>query len=102
MLYARRLMSAAVLSLVLILALGSIAFAHAEFVSAVPAPNSTVTSVPSIVKATFSEAIDPKGASIAVTGPTGARVDANDGHIDLNDADRTTMLVTLKSGLPAG
>jgi methionine-rich copper-binding protein CopC len=102
MLSARRILSVAALTLILSLSLASVAFAHAEFVSAVPAPNSTVSGAPSAVKATYSEAIDPKGASITVTGPSGTRVDANDGHVDLNNPDRTTMLVTLKSGLPAG
>src|SRR5579859_7054240 len=102
MLNGRRILGAGALALILSLSLASIAFAHAEFVSAVPAPNSIVARAPSVVKATYSGAIDPKGASITVTGPNGARVDLNDGHVDLNNPDRTTMLVSLKPGLPAG
>ena len=102
MLQPRRILSAGVLALILVLSLVTLALAHAEFVSAVPAPNSAVASAPGVVTATYSEAIDPKGAALTVTGPNGARVDNGDGHVDQNNPDRTTMVVTLKSGLSNG
>ena len=102
MLNFRRALIVGALTLVLAMALASVAFAHALYASSVPAANSTVGSVPSQVKALFVEGVNPQGSSLTVTGPSGARVDLNDGHVDLNVADRKTMVVSLKSGLGPG
>jgi len=102
MMLSRRLLMASVTTVVLVVAFVSVALAHAEFVSSIPAPKSTVASVPSQVKGTYSEGINPQGSSITVTGPNGARADRGDGHVDLNDPSRQTMLVSLKSGLGPG
>lgn len=102
MLDARRIPVAVALTMTLILTLTSIALAHSEFVSAVPAPGSTVAAAPSGVRATYTEEINPKGAAITITDSRGARADRGDGHVDLTNAARNTMLVSLRSGLGPG
>jgi methionine-rich copper-binding protein CopC len=95
------LLSAAIVS-VLTITWAFSALAHSEFVSSVPAPNSTVTTAPTTVKATYNAGINPKGSSIAVVGPNGSAADVGDGHVDLNDPNRQTMIVTLKPNLGPG
>jgi methionine-rich copper-binding protein CopC len=54
-----------------------VAAAHAEFVTATPAPGSVVATVPDRVTITFSESLD-RGTQITVTGPTGAAASTGD------------------------
>ena len=81
----------------LALGLTAIASAHSLYVSSSPAANSTVSAAPSVVKGFFDSGINPKGSSLTVTGATG-RADLGDGHVDLNDPNRQTMVVSLKPG----
>ncbi len=96
-----RLLRAGALALLLPTGFVAVALAHAEFASSIPAPNSTVTSVPSTVKVVFTEGVNPQGSSLTVLGPSGV-ADRGDGHVDQSDPDRKTMLVSLKSGLGPG
>jgi copper resistance protein C len=90
------------LAIILTLVLTSVAMAHALYASSTPAANATVSSEPTTVKVLFSEGVKPQGSSLTVNGPNDARVDQGDGHVDLNDPDRKTMLVSLKPGAGAG
>ena len=100
--FAGRLLVAGTVTIVFAIVLASVAFAHAEFVSSTPASNSTLRRAPATVKALFSEGVNSQGSSFTVVGPNGARADQNDGHVDRNDPDRKTMLVSLKPGLGPG
>lgn len=51
------------------------AFAHAQLTSAAPAVGGTVQTAPSQVEIGFSEAVEPRFSTIAVTDPAGRRVD---------------------------
>ena len=102
MLSLRRLLIAGVAASALVVILAAVAIAHAEFGSSVPSPKSVVSSVPAVVKVVYTEGVNPKGSSITVVGPNGSRVDTGDGHVDLNDPDRKTMLVSVKSGSGPG
>jgi methionine-rich copper-binding protein CopC len=97
-----RLLLSVAIVLVSTIAFAFSALAHSEFVSSVPAPNSTVATAPTTVKATYNAGINPKGSSIAVVGPNGSAADVGDGHVDLNDPNRETMVVTLKPNLGPG
>jgi copper resistance protein C len=97
-----RLLLSAAIAATLVVVWTVAASAHSEFVSSVPAPNSTVTTAPTVVKAAYNAGINPKGSSIVVVAPNGSAADVGDGHVDLNDANRQTMLVTLKPNLAPG
>lgn len=79
-----------------------IASAHAEFVSSTPAPDSTLTVAPSTVVIAFSEELNADGNTITVKDAAGAQVDNGDTALDKSDADRKTVMVSLKSGLGEG
>jgi methionine-rich copper-binding protein CopC len=102
MLHVHRALVAGALAIVLAIGPVSIAFAHAAYVSSVPAANSTVTSVPSVLVANFAEGIVPATALLTIVGPNGARADQGDGKVDLTDPNRKTMRVSLKPGLGSG
>ncbi len=96
-----RLALAAALLVIVVIASAMVASAHALYGSSVPAANSSVSSAPSTVKVLFVEGVNPKGSSLTVAGPSGV-ADKGDGHVDQNDPNRKTMLVSLKAGLPSG
>jgi methionine-rich copper-binding protein CopC len=93
---------AALAAILIGLAIPGIGLAHSEFVSSVPAPNSAVAVAPTMVTVVFSEALDPKGSSLAVTGPNGSPANQGNSEIVKSDADRKTMTVSLKPGLGQG
>ncbi|NTU79053.1 MAG: copper resistance protein CopC [Chloroflexales bacterium] len=97
----RRLLSALLASL-LAFALVGVAAAHAELVSSNPADKATLTAVPATVTLIFSEELQATGNLITVTDASGTQVDKGDTALDLNDANRSTLNVSLKSGLGAG
>jgi methionine-rich copper-binding protein CopC len=97
-----RLLLAATVVAALVVTWTVAASAHALYVSSVPNANSIVTSVPTRLVAKFAEGIVPATASLTITGPNGARADNGDGHVDLTDPARQTMIVTLKTGLGSG
>jgi LPXTG-motif cell wall-anchored protein len=98
----RRALIASALSLILATGLVTLALAHALYTDSIPAANSTVTTVPTQLVAHFAEGIVPATASLTIVGPNGQRADKGDGHVDLTDPDRKTMIVSLKPGLTSG
>jgi copper transport protein len=78
------------------------ASAHADYQSSVPAAGARLAAAPSRVTIVFTEAFVPAQSSAHVLGPGGSRVDNNDAKPDPTDPDRTTMVLTLKSGLGNG
>ena len=77
-----------------------VASAHAELKSANPAAGSTIGSLPAAMTLTFSEEVKPGAITVTVTGPDGARVDTGDAAVDLTNAERNTVTVSLYSGGP--
>jgi methionine-rich copper-binding protein CopC len=79
------------------LALGAfeIASAHAELDHCTPAVTSTVTSAPAQIVCVYSEEIDTKRSTMSVWDASGAQVDKKDAHVDLNDPNHETLVVSL-------
>lgn len=95
----------ALLASVLFLALSaSNVSAHGKFKSSNPAPNSTIAAAPAQVVVSFDnhDPLDISGSKLVVTDASGAVVDLGDSALDKNDADRLTLVVSLKSGLGDG
>lgn len=96
--------SGLVLALLLVVGLfvqvGS-ASAHADLVSSTPAAGSTVNTAPSKVVTVFSEELKAEGSVLKVTDSKGTVVDNGDTTLDRSDAERKTLVVTLKANLPA-
>lgn len=61
--------------IVALLTMPGVTRAHAELISATPAPNASVVEAPAELDITFSEAIDPATASIELFDPQGRAVD---------------------------
>jgi copper transport protein len=81
-----------------ILAAAAPAAAHADFLSSTPAPYDIwVNTVPTSVRVTVSEAVQPGSPTITVTAMNGTRVDA--GSAQLSPTDPTTFTVRLLSGI---
>jgi methionine-rich copper-binding protein CopC len=79
--------------------------AHAKFFRAEPAPNSTVTSAPQVVRVWFTladvnEELDAKGSTLTVLDAHGKQVDDGKGGVDLNDLSHKSMIVRLQSRQP--
>ncbi len=88
----------------MLLALGavvrlSVAQAHAEISSCTPEMNSTVETAPDKVVCKTSEAMNPDGSSLSVFDASGMQVDKKDSAVDLNDADRVTISVSLDTAM---
>lgn len=79
----------------LFIALASVAFAHAQIISCTPDIGGTVAAAPDKLTCKTSEAMDPKGSSLAVFDAMGMQVDKKDSAVDLNDPDRVTLSVSL-------
>lgn len=86
-------------AMLVLLALSATAMAHAEMKSCTPAINGTVETAPDKVVCTASEAMDPKGSSLAVFDAMGMQVDKKDSAVDLNDPDRVTISVSLDTAM---
>lgn len=82
-------------SAILMLALASVAFAHAEIDSCTPAIDGTVETAPETMVCTAIEGIKTEGSSLKVFDANGAQVDKGDSKVDLNDPDRKTISVSL-------
>jgi methionine-rich copper-binding protein CopC len=76
--------------------------AHADLKSSVPAANATLDKAPDKVVAVFTESLKEEGNELKVTDASGAVVDMGDTTLDKSDAERTTLVVSLKSGLGNG
>jgi methionine-rich copper-binding protein CopC len=79
--------------------------AHAKFLRAEPAPNSTVSSAPLIVRVWFTladanEELDAKGSTLSVLDAHGKQADDGKGGIDLNDLSHKSMMVRMQSRQP--
>ncbi len=71
------------------------AAAHAEFVSSDPAPSAILSSAPSLVRITVSEAVQPSSPSIFVANVTGVRFD--EGPTSLNESAIPSFSVALRA-----
>lgn len=78
------------------------AAAHVHFQGSEPVADSTVQTAPTTVTVQFDGEILEDGSTVTVNGPDGQRVDNGDGHMDLNNLDRNTVVCTLKPNLPPG
>jgi copper transport protein len=90
---------AVLLALALLAAVAEPARAHADLVSAVPAPNAALERSPALIELFFSEPVDGTFTVIRVMDTTGAAVDNDDAAVD--PANPTRATVTVRS-LPAG
>ncbi len=88
--------AAILLTAVVFLALANLASAHAQLDHCTPAPGTAVATAPSEVRCWFTEEIDSKASTLVIADANGARVDNNDGHLDLNDPDHKQMFATVK------
>jgi methionine-rich copper-binding protein CopC len=79
-----------------------VARAHANLVSSDPADGARLTAAPATITLIFSEELKPDGNLITVTDAGGTQVDAGDTALDLNDPNRATLTVSLRSGLGDG
>lgn len=86
---------ALVCSALLFLALGSVAFAHAEIVECTPKMNGVVETAPEKLYCEASQAMEATGSSLRVFDANGAQVDKGDSAVDLNDPERTLISVSL-------
>lgn len=94
----RLAVSATALGLLGIVLSAAPASAHAALESTTPAQGSQVSTAPSSVSLTFSEAVGINPQSVEVLDPSGHRVDQGDPH---NPGGRpATVTVDLKAGLP--
>lgn len=71
------------------------ALAHAEIESCTPAIDSTVETAPDKVVCTTSQGMKAEGSKLSVFDAAGAQVDKGDSAVDLTNADRTTIAVSL-------
>jgi methionine-rich copper-binding protein CopC len=91
----KRMMLVTILAAALSLAALQVAFAHAKIDHCTPAAGSTVAQAPSQVVCVMTEEIDTKLSTLSVWDANGNQVDKRDAHVDLNDADHKTLLVSL-------
>lgn len=69
-----------------------IVWAHAILVRSDPAAGAALRSVPKIVRAWFSEELDPRRSVLSVWDSRGKRADDGKGGVDLDDLNRRSML----------
>ncbi len=92
----KHFIAAMAFALVALLTLGDLTLAHAKLDHCTPVPGTAVATAPSEVRCWYTEEIDSKQSTLIVADANGARVDNNDGHLDLNDPDHKQMFATLK------
>jgi methionine-rich copper-binding protein CopC len=95
----KRVMLIFVLVAALSLGVFQVALAHAKLDHCTPAVDATVAQVPGQVVCVMSEEIDTKLSTLSVWDAGGVQVDKRDAHVDLNDPDHKTLIVSLD---PAG
>jgi methionine-rich copper-binding protein CopC len=98
----RKFMPAALLIALLVFAFAGTAMAHSELVSSDPKDGAALAKAPTKITMVFSEELSPDGNLIKVMDAGGAQVDNGDTTLDLSDANRVTLTITLKSGLGDG
>ncbi len=97
-----RVVIAGLFGLMIALSGQRLASAHAEPERAIPPISGTVDTVPAIVEIWFDEEVGSEGTTIQVIGPGGIQVDLGDATVDLQDAERKHVTVSLRSGLEPG
>jgi methionine-rich copper-binding protein CopC len=100
--YALRVGMAAFAILAALGSLSGVAFAHALYQSSTPANGAILAAAPATVRIVFTEGFVPAQSSATVSGPDGSKADNGDAKADPADADRATMMLTLKPGLGNG
>jgi copper transport protein len=92
--------AAALAATVVALAAPASALAHAALLSTTPEASVTVDKPPRTVSMTFSEAVEPRFATVSVTDPNATRETA--GPPQRSSANPDTLVTPLKTGLPQG
>src|SRR5262249_18389944 len=69
--------------------------AHARYARSEPGADAVVQTAPPQLRVWFTEELATRGSSLQVVDSADNRVDAGDGHVDLNDPDRKLMWATL-------
>jgi methionine-rich copper-binding protein CopC len=84
-----------------LMALGviGIASAHATLDHCTPAIGSTAATAPAQIVCIYSEEIDTKRSTMGVWDANGNEVDKKDAHVDLNDPDHKSLIVSLDPAL---
>lgn len=91
----KRIMLVAILAMALSLSVLQVALAHAKIDHCTPATGATVVQAPAQVVCVMSEEIDTKLSTMSVWDANGNQVDKQDAHVDLNDPDHKTLIVSL-------
>jgi methionine-rich copper-binding protein CopC len=91
----KRILIVALGAALMALAAFGIVSAHAELDHCTPGVTSTVASAPGQIVCVYSEEIDTKRSTMSVWDAKGTEVDNKDAHVDLNDPDHKTLLVSL-------
>jgi methionine-rich copper-binding protein CopC len=91
----KRIMLVFILVTALSLGIFQVAFAHAKIDHCTPAVDATVAQAPAQVVCVMSEEIDTKLSTLSVWDAGGNQVDKKDAHVDLNDPDHKTLVVSL-------
>ncbi|MGI9212300.1 MAG: copper resistance CopC family protein [Methylococcaceae bacterium] len=79
--------------------LATVQVAHAILVKAIPEKESTLTDIPEEILLTFNEGVGTEYLALAVSDPTGQRVDKHDAHLDFTDHSHLRARVEkLKTG----
>ncbi len=86
---------ALIASALLVVALGSLALAHAEIESCTPPIDGTVETAPDRLVCQASQGMKSEGSLLQVFDANGVQVDKGDSQVDLNDPDRVTISVSL-------
>jgi LPXTG-motif cell wall-anchored protein len=91
----KRNMFVTIVAVALSLVALQVAFAHAQIDHCTPAVGSTVAQAPGQVVCVMTEEIDTHLSTLSVWDANGNQVDKRDAHVDLNDADHKTLLVSV-------
>lgn len=91
----KRLIAGAPVAVLAALVAFGIASAHATLDHCTPEVGSAVVAAPAQIICVFSEEIDTKQSTMSAWDQNGDEVDKNDAHVDLNDPDHRTLIVSL-------
>jgi methionine-rich copper-binding protein CopC len=89
-----------VLAAGLALALAGPGLGHANLVRSEPPADGVVKQSPQVIRALFSQELDPRGSTMNLRDRDGRLLAS--GGVDLEDLDRKTMIVRLKAPLGPG
>ena len=88
------LVAAVLAALAAVLVVPALAFAHASYMSSVPAANATLKAAPSVVTVHFAEEVNPTGSDIVVFDAKHQQVSTAPAQVERSDL--TTMTVSMK------